>query len=323
MSDLKFKIVVPGDFPVQISGSPRLNSLKQYADVILYQDLPKTIDEQIARVQSADIIINSRGSVKWSGEILKQLPKLKLISTCSIGTDMIDLETAKKCRVIVSNVPEVTSPVVAEHAFGLILACAKRGWSTTNYLKTHGWTKMTNIYLKGKTIGIVGMGNTGSKLALMAKNFGMKVVAWTFHPEKYYARYPEIQFLKLKELLTIADVVSVHLKLSEDTTKMFSYNEFSMMKKGSIFINCARGPIIDTNALIDALNSDHLDSAGLDVFEEEPLNKDAAILQCENVILTPHCADSTSEGIDYLNEGTVKNVLAFIKGTPRNVVTPN
>ena len=204
-----------------------------------------------------------------------------------------------------------------------MLACAKRGWSTTNYLKTHGWTRMTNVYLKGKTIGIIGMGNTGSKLALMAKNFGMKVVAWTFHPEKYYERYPEIQFLELKELLPIADVVSVHLKLSEETTKMFSYNEFSMMKKGSIFINCARGPIIDTNALIDALNSGQVDSAGLDVFEEEPLSKDAAILQCENIILTPHCADSTPEGIDYLNEGTVKNVLAFIKGIPRNVVTPN
>ena len=323
MNDLKFKIVVPGDSPVQIFGSSRLNSLKEYADVILYQDIPKTIDEQIARVKNADIIINSRGAVKWSGETLKQLPKLKLISTCSIGTDMIDLEIAKKCGVIVSNVPEVTSPVVAEHAFGLMLACAKRGWNTTNQLKTHGWTRTTNIYLKGKTIGIVGMGNTGSKLALIAKNFGRKVIAWTFHPEQYSSKYPEIQFLPLKELLAIADVVSVHLRLSENTTKMFSSNEFSMMKQGSIFINCARGPIVDTKALIDSLNSGHLDTAGLDVFEEEPLSKEAPILQCENVILTPHCADATPEGIDYLNEGTVKNVLAFIKGTPRNVVNPN
>ena len=122
----RLKIVVPGDLPPQIQGSPHLERLKPYGDVVLYTDRPETPEEKIHRAEDADILINSRGIVKWPAEILRQLPKLKLISLCSIGTDMIALDEAKTRGITVCNQPGRTAPVVAEHGFGLMFALAKR-----------------------------------------------------------------------------------------------------------------------------------------------------------------------------------------------------
>ena len=144
----RLKIVVPGDAPPQIQGSSHLQRLEPYGDVILYKDRPETDDEKICRAKDADILINSRGMVKWYADVLKQLPKLKLISLCSIGTDMIDLETAKQQGIVVCNQPGRTAPVVAEHSFGLMFALAKRSAYLTQSLKAGKWPRMDNVYLQ-------------------------------------------------------------------------------------------------------------------------------------------------------------------------------
>ncbi len=315
------QVVVPGDNPPQIQGSPHLKRLDPYADVVLYADHCPCAEEKLKRAGDADIIINSRGMVTWHAEILHQLPKLRLISTCSIGTDMIDLEAAKELGIIVSNQPGRTAPVVAEQAFGLMLAIAKRAAFFTESMRAGRWPRVDHIYLHGKTLGIIGTGNIGAEMARLGGAIGMNVIAWTYHPSPERAEKLGVKFVGLDELLRTADVVSIHAKLTDDSRSLIGKPQFDLMKPNTLLVNVARGPIVDTNALVDALNSGHLGGAAIDVFDQEPIPADHPLLGCEQVVLTPHCADMTPEGVDLLNEGAVDNVIAFLQGQPRNVVT--
>ena len=315
------KVVVPGDNPPQIQGSPHLKRLDPYADVELYADRCPSADEKLKRAGDADIIINSRGMVTWPAEILHQLPKLRLISTCSIGTDMIDLEAAKELGIAVSNQPGRTASVVAEQAFGLMLAIAKRAAFFTESMRAGRWPRMDHIYLHGKTLGIIGTGNIGAEMARLGGAISMNVIAWTYHPSPERAEKLGVKFVGLDELLRTADVVSIHAKLTDDSRSLIGKPQFDLMKPDTLLVNVARGPIVDTNALVDALNSGHLGGAAIDVFDREPIPADHPLLGCEQVVLTPHCADMTPEGVNLLNEGAVDNVIAFLQGQPRNVVT--
>ena len=322
MAEQRLKIVVPGDDPPQIQGSLHLDRLEPYGDVTLYTDRPATMDEQLARVEGAEIIMNTRGAVKWYREALEKLPDLRLIATCSIGTDMIDLETARERGVTVCNQPGKIAPYVAEHIIGLMFAAAKRAAYQTAELKAGRWGLRQNIYLRGKTLGVIGTGNTGAEVARIANALGMRVIAWTYNPSPERASSLGVEFVELNDLLRESDVVSIQVRLSEDSREMLGSDEFGLMKPGAIFVNGGRGELVDTDALVEALNSGHLAGAGLDVFDQEPLPPDHPILSCEQVALTPHIADQTPEGVESLNEGCVSNVIAFLEGTPRNVANP-
>lgn len=316
----RIKIVIPGDEPAQIQGSKHLDRLKPYGDVELFTDRPVSIDEQLSRVRGARVIMNTRGSMKWYRETLEYLPDLDLIATCSIGTDMIDMESARELGITVCNQPGKIAPYVAEHIIGLMFAVAKRGFYQTNELRLGRWSASPkNVYLKNKTIGLIGVGNIGGEVARIANSLGMRVIAWTFNPSKERETSLGVKFVELDELLVESDVVSIQVRLSDDSRHMLGEREFGMMKTGSIFVNGGRGELIDIAALIDALNSGHLAGAGLDVFEQEPLPADHPILECEQVILTPHTADQTPEGVDSLNEGCVSNVIAYLEGRAQNV----
>ena len=317
----RLTIVVPGDDPVQIQGSPNLERLEPYGDVILYTDRPATLEEKVARAKDADILINTRGIVTWPGEVLRQLPKLRLIATCSIGTDMIDLEVAREMGIVVSNQPGRTSPVVAEHMFGLMFAAAKRAAFFTTEVKAGRWPRMDNILLQGKTLGIIGTGNIGSEMARLGRAIGMNVIAWTFNPSPERAEALGVRYVELDELLRTADVVSLHLRLTDESQHIIGARELGLMKPNALLVNAARGGLVDTDALVEALNSGHLGGAAIDVYDEEPPPTDHPLLSCEQVILTPHCADMTPEGVELLNEGAVDNIIAFLEGRPQNVVT--
>ncbi len=316
----RLKIVIPGDDPPQIQDSPHLNRLKPYGDIILYKDRPKTIDEKINRTKEADIIINSRGLVKWYADTLKQLPKLKLISLCSIGTDMIDLVEAKKKDITVCNQPGRTAPVVAEHSFGLMFALAKHAAYMTSSLKSGKWYRMDNVYLQGKTLGIIGTGHIGSEMARLGNAIGMNVIAWTYNPSNERAQKLNIKYVSMNDLLKTSDVVSLHVKLTNDSYHIIGKRELALMKQNALLINVARGQVMDTNAVVHALKNGNIGGVAVDVYDQEPIPPDHPLLTCEHVILTPHCADMTPEGVDLLNEGAVDNIIAFLNNKPQNVV---
>ncbi len=313
-------IVVPGDSPPQIQGSYHLDRLKPYGDVQLYLNRPESDEEKIRRAEDADILINSRGMVKWNAQVLERLPKLKMVSLCSIGTDMIDLDIAKQRGITVCNQPGRTAPVVAEHSFGLMFALAKRAAFMTSALKAGEWPRMDNMYLQGKTLGIIGTGHIGSEMARLGNAIGMRVIAWTYHSSSKRARQLGIHYVSFNQLLRESDVVSLHVKLTDDSYHLISERELAKMKPHALLINVARGQVVDIVALTEALDNGHLGGAAIDVYDQEPLPRDHPLLSCEQVILTPHCADMTPEGVELLNEGAVDNIIAFLNGNPKNVV---
>ena len=313
-------IVIPGDDPPQITGSPHLEKLRSIAKVILYHDRPRNSQEKVERVREADILVNTRSMVTWPAEVLHALPKLKLIATCTAGVDSIDMGAVRKLGITVCNQPGRNASAVAEHMFGLMLAVAKNVVYQTQQLKEGFWTERKNIYLREKILGVIGTGHIGKEMVRLGQAIGMKVIAWTYNPSVEKARELKVEYVSFRELVCTSDVISLHVKLTSDSKYLIGPQEFQMMKPGVILVNGARGDVVDMIALVDALKAGHITGAALDVFDIEPLPKDHPILSCENVALTPHHADQTPEAMDRLNEGAVNNILAYIRGTPNNVV---
>ena len=314
-------IVIPGDEPPQIQGSPHLDRLRRHGEVRLYTDRPASPEEKLARVRDAVCLVNTRGAIKWPREALEALPRLRMATVCGIGTDSFDLVAARERGIVVCNVPGKTAPIVAEHAFGLMLAAAKRAHFQTAELKAGRWTRMDNVYLRGKTLGVVGTGAIGGAMAGLGRALGMDVVAWTFTPTPARASALGVRYVGLDELLRTADVVSVHVRLTPETRGLLGPREIGLMKPGALLVNTARGPVVDTDALVQALRDGRLGGAALDVFDAEPLPAGHPLLTLDQVVLTPHNADQTPEGMDLLNAGVVDNVIAFLEGRPQNVVT--
>lgn len=320
MSSARPLIVIPGDDPIQLQDSPQLARLDAYGEVVLYRDRPADDAEKLRRARDAVCLINSRSSITWPGRLLRQLPRLRMFAVCGIGTDAVDLKVARELGIDVRNLPGRTAPIVAEHALGLLLAVSKRAWFQTNELKQGRWTGLQNIYLRGKTLGLAGAGPIARELARLAQAIGMQVQAWTFHPTPERAREMGVRFVEFDELLETSDCLSLHVKLTEQTRGLIGRRELSRVRPGTLLINTARGAVVDTPALVEALNDGRLAGAGIDVFDDEPIAADHPLLGCQQVVLTPHNADQTPEGIELLNSGVVENVIAFFEGREMNRV---
>ena len=201
--------------------------------------------------------------------------------------------------------------------FGLMFAVAKNAAAQTAALKSGRWQLPQNIMLQGKRLGVVGTGAIGSEVARLARAVGMEVVAWTFNPTSDRAAERGLRYLPLDEVLATSDVVSLNVRLSEETTGLIDARALALMKPSAILINGARGPVVDHLALVEALNAGRLFGAGLDVFPQEPLPPDDSILGCENVVLTPHAADQTVEAREASCRAAVDSIIAFLEGKPR------
>ncbi|MDZ7729664.1 MAG: NAD(P)-dependent oxidoreductase [Dehalococcoidia bacterium] len=259
------RIVIPGDYPPQLQGSPHLERLADYGNIELYEDLPADEDELVRRAEGAPIVINSHGALKWPASVLERLPELELISLCSVGTDCVELEAARRLGIRVCNQGGHTAPIVAEHEFALMLAVAKHLAQFTAELKSGNWQGRELVTLRGKTIGIVGTGNSGRYMADLCRGIGMNVIAWSFNPRRAWASGRNVTYMELDELFARADVVSLHVGLSERTRHLAGREQFQRMKPGAMFINGSRGAVVDTEALVEALREGRLRGAGLDV----------------------------------------------------------
>ena len=317
MSPRRATIVIPADDPPQIADSPALERLAPYGEVVVHRDRPATQADKIARVKDAQVILSSRSSVTWREHDLAELPVLEMIATCSVGTDSIDLDAARARGIVVSNQPGVNAPFVAEHMFGLMFAVAKQAASQTAALKAGHWGLSSNVMLQRKRLGIVGTGAIGAEMARLGRAIGMEAVAWTFNPSTERANAIGVEYLSLDELLETSDVVSLHVRMSDQSRGLIGEAELARMRPSAILLNGARGPVVDTTALIAALERGHLHGAGIDVFDEEPLPPDAPILSCDRVVLTPHAGDQTPEAVIATNDGAVDNIIAYLEGQPR------
>jgi phosphoglycerate dehydrogenase-like enzyme len=314
------RIVIPDDAPAVLGPSRayaewRAQTAGRYA-VDYYDTLPGSEPALIERIGDADIVINIRSSSKFTAPVLEACPKLRLLSLWGTGTDNVDLAAAARCGVTVTNTPSVSAPAIAEHCLALMLAVARRIPHLDAEIRQGRWPRGFVSLMCGKTLGVIGLGAIGRRFAALGEAIGMRVIAWTFHPK------PELPYemVPLERLYRESDVVSVHLRLSPATRKMIGRNEFALMKPGAIFLNTARGPIVDEEALVEALASGRLAGAGLDVFEVEPLPPGHPLTRLENVVLTPHSAGVTPETLEAGLRMALENVENFLAGAPANVV---
>ncbi|MEQ8191736.1 MAG: NAD(P)-dependent oxidoreductase [Candidatus Eremiobacterota bacterium] len=252
-------------------------------------------------------------------ELIPQLKKLKLISVYATGYEFIDIKLAKKHGITVCNVPDYSSDAVAEHIFAMILSLTKKlNYMNREMRKGLWWTDIEPVMeLKGKTIGIIGYGNTGQRVEKIAKAFGMKVLINTKTPEKYR----HISTSSLESLLKKSDIITLNLPLNTETRHIIDREKFDLMKKEAILINCARGPVVNEQDLISTLKEKRIKGAACDVFEKEPLPKDSELFSIENILLTPHTAFYTEEAMERLKDICLENIISFLEGKPLNVVT--
>lgn len=235
-----------------------------------------------------------RSATKITRKVVEAASNLKLIVRAGIGLDNVDVEAAKEKGIQVANTPAATSISVAEHTFGLMLGAIRQHGRANLSMKEHKWEKKTlsGTELYGKTLGIIGIGRIGQEVAKRALAFGMKVIAYDIVKVETPI---EIQQVSLDELLTQADIVTLHLPLTKETRHMISGKEFEKMRAGVVLVNAARGGVVDEAALLEALNSGKVKAAGLDVFEKEP-PVDFSLVDHPNVIVTPHIGAAAEEG---------------------------
>ncbi len=308
------RIIVPDDYPPVLAASPAFTRLGQLGEVRYYDSLPGgALAERIA---DADVVVNIRSSSRFTAEIFRAAPRLRLLSLWGTGTDNVDLAAAAAHGVTVTNTPGVAARSIAEHALALMLASARRIPRLDAETRAGAWPRGQSIQLRGRTLGIAGLGAIGREFARMGQAIGMRVIAWTFHPDPALG----FELVERNELLRRSDVLSLHLRLSADTRGFLGRREIAMMKPGAILVNTARGGLVDQAALVEALAAGRLAGAGLDVFETEPLPPGDAITRLANAVLTPHCAGITPEALAAGLEMAVGNVAAYLAGRPEHVV---
>ena len=251
--------------------------------------------------------------------VLSQAPSLQVVGRPGIGIDNVDLEAATKHGVCVVHTPDAPTQSTAEQAFTLLLALAKRLLVADAALRARGWNSRNEypvgVELKGKTLGLVGLGRIGGTVARMAHGFDMRVIVFDpyINPERAQALGVELRS-SLREVLAESDFVSLHSALTPQTRGMIGKAELESMKPTAFLINCSRGPVIDEQALIEALRARRIAGAGLDVFTQEPTPSDNPLLQLDNVVVTPHIASRTTDGVTAMGVGAAEEVCAVLRG---------
>lgn len=253
-------------------------------------------------------------------KVIESLPDLKIIAKHGVGVDNIDLVAVKERGVIVTNAPGSNSESVADLTWALILAAARQIPKADRVTRQGRWDRLVGYEIYGKTIGIIGTGQIGLAVARRARGFNMKILAYDKFPNEKAAKEIGITYVSLEQLLKEADIITVHVPLTDETRGLIGRNEFEFMKRTAIFINTSRGEIVDEEALYEALKSNRIWAAGLDVYSKEPPIGNP-LLELENVVLTPHLGAYTVEANLKMGMAAAKSIVQTFKGEdPENRV---
>jgi glyoxylate reductase len=268
---------------------------------------------------------------KIDKEIISFGPKLKVISSISVGFNHIDVQEATKKGIYVTNTPGILTNATADFAWALIMSSARRIAEADKYVRDKKWiipwglTMFLGSEIYGRTLGIIGLGRIGSGVAERAKGFNMKLIYYdVIRAQKEKEENLGIEFVSLEKLLKESDFISVHVPLAPETQNLISHNEFKMMKSTAHLINTSRGPVVDEDALIYALRNRTIAGAGLDVFDNEPIDADNPLMEIDNVTIAPHIASATRESRHGMAKMATENLLDVFKGVqPPQLVNPD
>lgn len=272
----------------------------------------------VERAKEADVVMIANMPLK--GEVISQCSNLKFIDVAFTGVDHVDLETAKSLGIAVSNASGYSNESVAELVMGMILSLL-RNVPQVEARCREGKTKdgLVGRELKGKTVGVVGTGAIGSRTAQLCNVFGCKILAYDLYPKKNAPEY--INYVSLEELLSSSDIITLHCPLTDESRHLINKERIALMKPRTILINAARGPVVDSEALAEALNTDKIGGAGIDVFEiEPPLDTDHPLLHSKNTIVTPHIAFASEESMQLRAKIVFENIDNWMKGEQVNKI---
>lgn len=307
-------IIIPDDFPKAISGTKAEERIRTLGEVHIYSNKAETQEELIERIKESDVVINIRAYTHLTRQVLASCPNLRLISIWGTGTDNVDLESARELGITVTNTPGANALSVAEHTIAILLSLARKIPYLDREVRSGNWPRVEMVQLSGKVLGLLGLGAIGRHMARMAKGLGMDVIAWTFHPSPERAKESGVRFVSKEELLKNSDVVSLHLRLNDETRGFFKKEDFDLMKQTAFFVNTARADLVELGEPYEALQSKKIAGAALDNYNQEPLPPGDPIATLPNVVLTPHNAGMTPEATINGLMMAVENVESFITG---------
>jgi D-3-phosphoglycerate dehydrogenase len=307
-------IIIPDDFPQVVTGSPAEERIRDLGELKIYRSKAETEDELIARLKESEVVINTRAFTPLTGRVLSSCPKLRMISILGTGTDNVDLKAAAELGITVTNTPGANALAVAEHTVALLFSLARRVPLLDREVRSGRWPRVDMVQLSGKVIGLVGLGVIGGNVARIVRGLGMQVIAWTLHPSPERAEKNGVRFVSREELLKESDILSLHLRLSEETRGFIKREDFVRMKPSAFLVNTARAALIEAGALLEALQSRKIAGAALDVFDQEPLPAEDPLTSLPNVVLTAHCAALTPEATRNSLETAIENVTRFLGG---------
>ena len=298
--------------------SPYADLLKQAGFEVRYPTNPELVmgltgdEETVRQLKGLGAII--AGGEYFTPAVLDGLPELRVIARAGVGFDRVDVEAATRRGIAVTVTPTANHEAVAEHAITLLLATVRSIVPTSRQVAAGRWPRRPLPTVRGKTLGIVGLGRIGRSTAVRAIPLGMKVVAHEIVPDQDFVRAHGIELLTFDQLLERADFITLHCPLTERTRHFFAKEVFDRMKPGSVLINTARGPLVKETDLLEALRSGRLRAAGLDVMEQEPPDPDNPLLRMANVLVTSHQAGCDEASVIAMGMEAAECVIALRQG---------
>jgi glyoxylate reductase len=306
-------------FVTRVIPEKGLEIIREFCNVNLWQaELPPTREELLQHIRGADGLLCLLTD-KIDGEVLDEAgPQLKVISNFAVGFDNIDVPAATARKIPIGNTPDVLTDATADFAFALLMAVARRVTEAERYVhdgkwKTWGPMTLLGVDIKGATLGLVGFGRIGKAVARRALGFDMRVIYYD-PSEKKSEPTLKARRVDFETLLEESDFISLHTPLTPDTRYLIDSEALSRMKQNAVLINTARGPVVDPNALYEALKEHRIFGAGLDVTDPEPLALDSPLLTLDNLVIAPHIASASKTARDQMSWMAAQNLVAGLKG---------
>jgi len=318
----KFRVLVMDDYEGVAEGVPLFEKLKARADVVVMRKRLETEEEMKRVLKDVHAIVLVRARSRFGEKEFLLSPLLRLVSQIGHGIEHLDLDAATRRGIAVTATPNDSGISTIELTFGLILAVIRQIPQVDRGMHQGAWPGIPGQVLEGKTIGVVGLGRIGKRVASIAQVFGTRVLACGKTLTDSRAREVGAIRVSFEHLLRESNIVTVHARLSQETRGLIGEKEISLMKPGAILINTARGPLVSESALIQGLETGHLGGAGLDVYDEEPLPADHPFRRLNNMVLLSHRGYATLEILRERYEGAINNILSFMDGKPTDLLNP-
>ena len=316
------RIAVLDDWQGVARSSADWSALEQRAEIVFFGQALGDADAVVEALAEFDIVIAMRERTVFPAEVIGRLPRLRMIALTGGTSGTLSFDACAARAIVVSNTGGARSGAsTAELALALLLAAARRIHTADAAIRAGGFQSTTaaGIVLEGRTLGILGLGRIGTRMARYGAALGMEVVAWSQNLSRERAEEAGVKLVDRTTLFSQSDAISLHLVLSQRTHHIVGREELGMMRPGAILVNTSRGPLVDEDALVEALASGRL-IAGLDVYDREPLPPDHPLRRLDNAVLSPHLGYCIPEVYEQFYRESIENVMAFLDGSPIRVV---